>query len=99
MTRRKQSAIDALSDQAVRAAGAATRSEYLTGEPPKTRQRSLGAGKGDDHRPVLVSPEELARRKRLLWVECAKCGREQMRKQTPTTCARCGASMPTANQN
>lgn len=94
MTRRKTSAIDALSDECVRNAGAETRQEYLTGDAPKDRQRKSD-GKGDEHRPVFVSPEELARRKRLLWVACEACGREQMRKKSPSKCLRCGATIQT----
>jgi hypothetical protein len=81
-----------MSDACVKEAGAQTRQEYLTGEPPKERQRPLGAGKGDEHRPIFVSKAEYARRQWILWCDCPRCGRQQYRSNIK--CIRCGAKLP-----
>lgn len=93
MAKRKQSALDAMTNEVVRKSGADSREEYMEGYTPLRRMRPSEAGKGSDLRPCFVSPRELSRRKFVLWVVCPKCDKEQMRKEK---CMACGAKLPEA---
>lgn len=93
MTRKRTSAIDAMTDEAVKRSGAATRDEYLNDVRPTRATRDSGQGKGDKYRPCYISRAELARRQWALWVVCPKCEKQQMRKEK---CLQCGAKLPQA---